>query len=256
MLRERICWQICTPKSSVGLQFGRTRLSPSFACTTFGPNKSLQRLTVTPLPKLICRLLLIALLTGASSSAWALYKVVGPDGKVTYTDRPPGEAAGTTTTIGGSGTPSSSGPSLPYELRQAVARFPVSLHTSADCDLCNRARQFLRQRGIPLNERVIESGKDLEVLEQISGGRELPVLTIGGQVLRGFSTSQWATYLDAAGYPAQSKLPANFSWAPATTLTPRKAADPTESPPTVEPPPVTPPGGARSEPSSNTGIRF
>ena len=211
---------------------------------------------MTPKRKLISRMVLIVLLGGASSAALALYKVVGPDGKVTYTDRPPGDAAGAITTIGGSGAPTSSGQSLPYELRQALTRYPVTLHTSADCELCNRARQFLRQRGIPLNERIIESNSDLEMLEQISGGRELPVLTVGGQVLRGFSTTQWASYLDAAGYPAQSKLPANFSWSPATTLTPRRATDPTAAVPSTEPTPATPLGGATAEPSSSSGIRF
>ena len=207
-------------------------------------------------PQLISRMVLLLLLGCASSSAWSLYKVVGPDGKVTYTDRPPSEAAGTTTTMGASKTASSGGVSLPYELRQAVMRFPVSLHTSADCDLCNRARQFLRQRGVPLTERLIESNSDIEMLEQLSGGRELPVLTIGGQVLRGFSTTQWASYLDAAGYPAQSKLPANYSYEPATPLTPRKASDANASAPSADPANLTPLGGAKSEPSSSSGIRF
>jgi len=36
-----------------------------------------------------------AALLMAAGPAWALYKVVGPDGKVTYTDRPPTAQANT-----------------------------------------------------------------------------------------------------------------------------------------------------------------
>ncbi|MBI2733529.1 MAG: DUF4124 domain-containing protein [Aquabacterium sp.] len=69
-------------------------------------------------------LALLALMSG--SSAWALYKVVGPDGRVTYTDRPPSDRPAQAIRANGA-TASTEG--LPYELQRVVSRYPVSLFT-------------------------------------------------------------------------------------------------------------------------------
>ncbi|HEY9238447.1 MAG TPA: DUF4124 domain-containing protein, partial [Burkholderiaceae bacterium] len=50
----------------------------------------------------LCWVPLVALLAG--TPAHAQYKVVGPDGKVTYTDRPPTASGGRVTSIGARGT--------------------------------------------------------------------------------------------------------------------------------------------------------
>src|SRR5450432_1586142 len=72
------------------------------------------------------------LLGGAAFGALAQYKVVGPDGRVTYTDKPPTQKdvriGGATT--GGSDTASGG---LPYDVRQAVARYPVTLYAGKNC---------------------------------------------------------------------------------------------------------------------------
>jgi hypothetical protein len=56
------------------------------------------------------------------------------------------------------------------------------------------------------------------------GGRTVPSLTIGAQPLRGFNDSDWAGFLDAAGYPKESKLPRNWPVPVATPLVERAAA--------------------------------
>ena len=66
--------------------------------------------------------------------AQALYKVVGPDGKVTYTDRPPSAADGKITPLSSTGSAVAIDPTeLPLELRQVAARYPVTLYVVADC---------------------------------------------------------------------------------------------------------------------------
>lgn len=81
----------------------------------------------------------------------AQYKVIGPDGKVTYTDRVPGAGDGKVTAINGRGGAAATDAGLPLELRQPASRYPVTLYvTSGSCDPCDTARQMLRGRGIPL----------------------------------------------------------------------------------------------------------
>ncbi len=155
-------------------------------------------------------------LLAAASSAQALYKVVGPDGKVTYTDRPPVES-NKVQPLGASGAPDST-ESLPFELRQITARYPVTLYTTSNCQACDAGRILLRQRGIPYSEKSISTAEDVDAYTKLSGTSDLPLLQIGGQQIRGYSPSDWGSYLDAAGYPKQSRLPNTYQFAEGTPL--------------------------------------
>lgn len=194
----------------------------------------------------------------AGGSVHALYKVVSPDGKVSYTDRPPADAnsgqnkvvpingaAGAGPAAGG--TPLSS---LPIELRQVATRYPVVLYSAPTaCTACDMGRSMLKQRGIPFTERHVSNAEDGEALQKLTGSRELPVMVVGSQVNRGFTPDTWKQYIDAAGYPPASALPANYEYAPATPLTERKQPPAKTAPgtpaarPAPAPPPAPTPGG-------------
>lgn len=171
---------------------------------------------------------LILLSCALAAPALAQYKVVQPDGSVTYTDRPPtSSATGTVIAIGRrgfAGAAATSDSTLPLELRQAASRYPVTLYTGANCPPCDEGRKLLQQRGIPYTERRVLTEDDAVALAQLSGGRTLPSLTIGAQPLRGWNAPDWASYLDAAGYPRESRLPRGWQPAPVTPLAPRAAA--------------------------------
>ena len=154
--------------------------------------------------------------------AHALFKVVGPDGKVTYTDRLPGPADGRTTPLGNSGSPVAGNAALPAELRQAVARYPVTLYVIAGCAPCDSARGLLRQRGVPHAEKQVLTEEDAEALQRLTGARDAPALMIGVQALRGLAADSWNAYLDAAGYPRESRLPVGYEYPPATPLTQKR----------------------------------
>jgi glutaredoxin len=177
-----------------------------------------------------------ALALSAPGAAWAQYKVVTPDGRVTYTDRPPVDAAAKVTPLGKATTLPVAGPAnpLPTELQRLAERFPVVLFTAENCAACESGRQALRQRGIPYTERLIVSNDDVAALERTTGGRTVPTLTVGGQALRGFAASDWTSYLDAAGYPRESRLPRG--WAPpAPTPLVARAAPPAATAPGIAP---------------------
>jgi glutaredoxin len=193
-----------------------------------------------------------------ASSGHALYKVVGPDGRITYTDRPPPASVGRPVPLGGGREPNETASALanlPLELRQVTARYPVTLYTSADCAPCESARRMLMARGIPYAERRVGNEDDAEALNRLTGGRSLPTLTIGTQPLRGFAESDWHSYLDAAGYPRESRLPRGYQQPAATPLVERQA-EATPAPAPAAPPlpaePAAPPPAAPAP----AGIRF
>ena len=170
-------------------------------------------------------LLVMASLAALAGPAMAQYKVVGQDGSITYTDRPPTASNAKVTALSRRGdVPTTADAALPFELRQVASRFPVTLFTSADCPPCDTARQFLQQRGVPYIERRIASEDDAAALERAVGGRTVPSALIGSQALRGLSQTDWTIYLDAAGYPRESKLPRGWQAPAATTLTERPPA--------------------------------
>jgi glutaredoxin len=168
----------------------------------------------------------------AAGPALAQYKVVAPDGSVTYTDRPLVVPGARVQTIGPSGTVLASPTQpLPAELRPVVARFPVTLYTGGDCQPCDAARQMLRQRGIPFAERTVNTEDDAAALQRLSNARTLPTLAVGQQVQRGWQDGEWANVLDLAGYPAQSRLPRDYQAPAALPLaTPVRAAEPATAP--------------------------
>jgi glutaredoxin len=161
----------------------------------------------------------------AAGPSLALYKVVGPDGKVTYTDRAPSSKEGRVSPLNGRAAAVEAEPAMPAELRQAVSRYPVTLYTIAgNCDPCDTARTLLRTRGVPYAERQVVSAEDGDAFQKLTGGRDAPVLAIGTQQLRGLSPDTWNSYLDSAGYPRESKLPPGYAFASPSPLTERRDA--------------------------------
>lgn len=211
------------------------------------------------------RFLLIACAAaGLSGAASGQYKVTAPDGSVTYTDRPPVTQNGKVVSLGRRGAAASEAAAdstaLPFELRQTVSRYPVSLYTGANCIPCDSGRQMLQQRGVPYRERQILSSEDSTALERLTGARTIPALMVGSQPLRGYNPTDWASYLDAAGYPAESRLPRGWQPPAPTPLVVRPApaasapaAQAAAAPPT--PSPASPPQPEAPAPGGST-IRF
>jgi glutaredoxin len=208
----------------------------------------------------LCHLALLSLL--CSTAAQAQYKVVGPDGKVTFTDRPPPAVEGKVTPLAPRNTPASTSVALPLELRQASSRYPATLYViTGACEPCDGARQLLRQRGVPFAEKQIVTADDSDALERLTGSRDSPTLTLGSQTLRGLSAEVWNSYLDAAGYPRTSRLPPNYQFPAASPLTERReVARPAPAPRPVaqaELPNQSPAAASPSEPApAPGGIKF
>ena len=198
----------------------------------------------------------LVLLSGMAQ-AQTIYRIVSPDGRVTFSDKQP--PAGVNATLIGSGgrlLPAGA-TSLPPELRQAAEKFPVTLYTAANCVPCGQGRELLGGRGIPFSERIVGTAADAAALQRISGDSSLPFLTIGGQQIKGFSSSEWNQFLDAAGYPNTSVLPASYC---NPLPTPLVAVQPTApgAQPDVAPQqgPAGAPNPAATDSANPAGIKF
>jgi glutaredoxin len=194
-----------------------------------------------------------------SASATAqVFRIIGPDGKVTFSDRPPPDGKATaarTVPITGPASGSSTA-ALPAELRNVITRYPFTLYTSRDCGPCGPARNLLVQRGVPFTERTVTSDEEVAALQRISGDSRVPFATLGAQHLKGFSEAEWTQYLDAAGYPKASQLPPTFRNAAPAPLVPVQVAPvaPPEQPaPARAALPPAQPSGTADNPA---GIRF
>lgn len=183
---------------------------------------------------------LAALCLAPLAATAQVYRIVGADGKVTFSDKPPADSNAKVTTPGAGGGNALGGTALPFELRQVAAKYPVTLYVGNDCGPCASAKSMLTSRGVPFTEKTVTSNDDVQALQRLSGETSLPFLTIGGQQLKGFADSEWTQYLNAAGYPPSSVLPASYR-APAPT--PLVAAK------TLEAAPNTPAAPARARPA-------
>ncbi|MBC3876096.1 glutaredoxin family protein [Undibacterium flavidum] len=189
-----------------------------------------------------------ALVLSPAASA-QMYKWVGANGKIVYSDTPPPANAKKLGTKALDKSANISNVRLPFELAAAVAKNPVTLYTAKNCSVCNEARNLLKQNGIPFFEKTIESKEDVDKLKQVSGDTNIPLLQISGTKLSGFQAIDWRTALTSAGYPETNMLPKEYQYPE-----PAPAAPPVAD--ASKPADNTPKEVARPKSTSPTGIRF
>jgi glutaredoxin len=199
------------------------------------------------------------LVVAAGAQAQTVYRIVGADGKVTFSDKPPVNAdQGKIASTGIGAKTDATATALPLELRQVASKYPVVLYTTAKCAPCDSGRSLLMSRGVPFSERTVSTQEDRDYLQRLTNDNSLPYLTIGSQRIKGLSDLEWTQYLDAAGYPQKSILPAAYKYAAATPLVavqkpPATKAEEKPPAPVAEPTVNQPPPPSPSNPA---GITF
>jgi glutaredoxin len=141
------------------------------------------------------------------------YRWIDEKGRVQYSDTPPPAGAKGVekkrfqdNAIGGQ-------PS--YQLDKAMRESPVTLYSHPDCkDQCQIARDTLNKRGIPFREVSVDDQPKQDELKRLSGGINVPVLAVGGQVETTISPQAYNRALDLAGYPPAGVAPARNQAAP------------------------------------------
>jgi hypothetical protein len=135
--------------------------------------------------------------------AQTTYRWIDQEGKVHYGDRPPPPKAAREVEQKKFTAPAADKP-MSYELREAARNFPATLYVSADCGAaCKNGRDYLNKRAIPFSENLVTSSEEIAALRERIGGGDVvvPVLLVGEKTRKGFLESDWASLLDAAGYP-------------------------------------------------------
>ena len=145
----------------------------------------------------------LILFVGSSLAlAGNLYRWVDADGKVVYSDLPPPPAAKNVQqkNFGGNFIETDQ---MSYAMQIAVKRYPVVLYVTNCGDLCDKAREHLKNRGIPYATKNPESqAADADALKKLTGAMEVPVLVVGNaSPLKGYEAGAWDAALDSAGYP-------------------------------------------------------
>ncbi len=172
--------------------------------------------------KLKFSLLLLNLLLPALAAQAQVYKWVGPDGKVQYSDKPPSSAQkGVEKRTIGAGATDTTG--FPPDLAQAARNNPVTLYTAPSCGPCATARSYLKGAGIPYAEKTVMNYEDGEKLKQVAGDMQLPALLVGSKKVLGLDTDEYKKKQTDAGYPDSNKLPKEYRYPAAEPAAPAKA---------------------------------
>ncbi len=135
----------------------------------------------------------------APAQAQTLYKSIGPDGKIVYSDRPPASGK-VEKTLKVQDLPNTA---LPQETLAELAALrknfkpgavPISgvvLFSASWCGYCRQAKAFLAQRGISYQEKDIDTPDGKLAYVQAGGGGGVPLLVANGTVTRGFSAQTY-----------------------------------------------------------------
>ena len=142
----------------------------------------------------------ITLALAMSTSADTVYKVVGPDGEITYSDKPPADRA-RTNTLEFRNLPSSPLPAEVLRFREqleksaqgriSAERAPrtgdVALFTAVWCGHCKRAKVQLAAAQINYIEYDIENVDGMRAFIGAGGSGGVPLLVAGERRVQGYS---------------------------------------------------------------------
>jgi glutaredoxin len=156
-------------------------------------------------------LLLVLSATAVSTAANTLYKTVGPDGTVTYSDQPPADASKTNilnyddlpiTVLPPFGS-SNTDPTLVERARKlwdswswttTKTKAPSSgvvLYTTRSCGYCKQAKAYLEGKGIKYQEIDVETKSGNAQYAQAGGGKGVPMIVVAGKNVNGFSPAAY-----------------------------------------------------------------
>jgi glutaredoxin len=150
-----------------------------------------------------CTLLFLLFLVPAAALSQTLYKTVGPDGRISYSDTPPADAK-VQKTMSYSPLPASpvaeSARRHRAELESSLQRRSsetatsgegIRLFTAVWCGYCTKAKAYLGQKGIAYQEYDIDTPAGKSAFAQVGAGTGIPLLLWREKRQQGFSQ---ATY--------------------------------------------------------------
>jgi glutaredoxin len=142
-----------------------------------------------------CLTLLIAV-----NAAAQIYRWTDEKGRVVYGNEPP---SGTNTSVVPDRINSYGGPP---EVRRAptapapvATTIPVVLYATSWCGYCAQARAYFAKKGVPYIEHDVEKSAAANAEFKRLGGRGVPLIVHGANVMRGFREQSFDTLLARNG---------------------------------------------------------
>jgi glutaredoxin len=156
------------------------------------------------------------LLAAAAAGAQQMYRWTDENGRDHITDTPPPPSAKGVQKQKARSVPAEGEQGSSYELAQAMKEFPVTLYTAPSCkEPCQQARAALNRRGVPFKEVQVWEEDTARDLRKLTGGTlDVPVLTVGRSVQKGFQQDAYDALLDSARYPKAGLIAARNQAAP------------------------------------------
>ncbi|BBA36114.1 glutaredoxin-like protein, YruB [Methylocaldum marinum] len=140
--------------------------------------------------------LLFAVAFGTVGEA-EVYKLTGPDGRVTYTDSR--SEGGINTKVEVVETGSYAGEAELAPIGEAAASRKVTIFTTEWCGVCRKAKSYMASQGIAFDEFDIEKSRSARSRFDKLGARGVPVILVGKEKMTGFSAGKLKAMLDRAG---------------------------------------------------------
>lgn len=142
-------------------------------------------------------------LTLAAPHAETLYKSVGPDGRIVYSDHPPPDGRVLKSMSFQAGPASALPASAAEQLERlkalkkpvAAATGALVLYSAAWCGYCQKAKAYLGSKGVGYQEIDIDTPDGLAAFAQAGGGKGVPLLVAGSQRVQGFSPAAYDALL-------------------------------------------------------------
>jgi glutaredoxin len=92
----------------------------------------------------------------------------------------------------------------PEQIRALRRKVPIKMFVRKDCSLCDRARLWIRQQGMPLTELDVDaSPTDKVLLQSINPEASVPTFELGGKVLIGYERIVLEQTVDEIARPAK-----------------------------------------------------
>ncbi|MCB1736959.1 MAG: DUF4124 domain-containing protein [Gammaproteobacteria bacterium] len=122
-----------------------------------------------------------------------VFKWVDDAGKVYYGDHPPPQARIQTLTDAATISV------LPMPALAVPASPKVVMYTTRHCGYCQKAKAHLRRLGIPYDERDVESSSNNRSEFRKLGGKGVPLIVVGDQLMKGYRAENLDAMLAKAG---------------------------------------------------------
>lgn len=133
----------------------------------------------------------------------------------------------------GDGDVKSADPAVLTAIAERTARPRIVMFKTEWCGYCKKANRLLAELGVPFEERDIETSAaaKMEFDRRFGPGTGVPVIDVGGEILRGYNEDKLRRAVDALATSRASTSPAASSPSAAPAPEPPPASTPPDRPP-------------------------